>query len=95
MINFLWSEFFHQFYYFLGAWKIYKERNLDIIQKVWDSLIQELQELNLSEMNTLLNSFKDLLLEDLRDENELADYIDTLFLDYYHSGLEIDFLDVL
>ena len=75
--------------------EVYKERNLDIIQEASDRLIQDLQELDLSEIVPVLDSIKDLLLADFENENDLLKNIDTLFLDYYRIGLEIDFIDLL
>ncbi|MFW9872612.1 MAG: hypothetical protein ACFFG0_05870 [Candidatus Thorarchaeota archaeon] len=97
LIRHLWSKFFLQLYYFLGGWKVYKDEKLDTtsIKKTWDFLINELEEIKLIEMINLLNSFKDLMLGDLGDKDQLVSYVDLLFLKYYHEGLELDFLPVL
>ncbi len=97
LIGFLWSRFFLQLYYFFGGWKVYKSQNLNTsrIQEIWDSFIQELEEFDLDEMITLLYSFKEFLLGDHQNKEEVVNSVDLLFLNYYHKGLESDFSSFL
>jgi len=93
LIQFLWSRFFKEIYYFLGGWKIYEDRELttSLIQETWDDFINEIQEIGLNDMIILLNSFKNLMLEDFENEYEIVESVELLFLKYYREELESDF----
>lgn len=94
LIIFLWSEFFHDIFYFLGGWKVYKDRELDVctIQQTWDDFNVDLQKTGLSNLLFLLRDFKTLLLGDFETEQEMVTETEQIFLKYYLVGLDIDFL---
>lgn len=94
LIIFLWSEFFHDIFYFLGGWKVYKDRELDVrtIQQTWDDFKGDLQKTGLSNLLPLLRDFKTLLLGDFETEQDMVTETDQIFLKYYLIGLDVDFL---
>jgi len=94
LINILWSEFFHDIYYFLGGWKVYEDRELDtrLIQRTWDGFIAEIQNAELYNMIPLLDSFRKLLLGNFETNDEMVISIEHIFLKYYLINLETDFL---
>ncbi len=98
-IHFLWSKFFHQIYYFLGGWKVCENGELDTtrIQKIWDDLIIEIENVKLHEMINLLDSFKNLMLADFETDikDEIALRVDSLFSGYYRERLDLDFYSLL
>lgn len=97
LILFLWSRFFKSIYYFLGGWKVYKDRELDtsLIQKTWDTFITEIKNIELYDMVILLYSFRNLLLGNFESKNEMVTSVERLFLDYYCEKLASDFISYL
>ncbi len=96
LIQFLWSRFFKEVYYFLGGWKVYEDRELDtsLIQETWINFIREMQNLEVNHMILLLDLFKNLMLESFDNEKELVNRVDLIFLEYYREKLESDFFSL-
>ena len=93
LIQFLWTKFFKEIYYFLGGWKVYDDRKLNtsLIQKTWDNFISEIQEIGLNDMIILLDLFQNLILENFESEDEIVKNVELLFLEYYREKLDSDF----
>lgn len=97
LIQFLWSSFFKEIYYYLGGWKVYEDRELDtsLIQETWINFIRKIQNLEFNHMILLLDSFKNLMLESFDNEKELVNRVDLIFLEYYREKLESDFITLI
>lgn len=93
LIQFLWSKFFKEIYYFLGGWKVINDRKLNtsLIQMAWDNLINEIQEIGLNDMTNLLELFQKLMLRNFESKDEIVESVELLFLEYYREKLDSDF----